>query len=90
MTVSGLTTAILAHKLDKAREKARRWIEMLRKGVDPQADEEQQKRQQLRRRKTPNSIGAPLFFFTTREELHAADPLTHEWSDGNCRAIRLI
>jgi hypothetical protein len=35
-------------------------------------------------------MGAPLFLFATRDELRAADPLTHEWSDGNCRALRLI
>ncbi|MGA8158621.1 MAG: hypothetical protein WB822_20940, partial [Rhodoplanes sp.] len=33
----------------------------------------------LRKLHVPNSIGAPLFFFTTRDELRAADPLTHEW-----------
>ena len=27
----------------------------------------------------PNSPGAPFFFFTTRDELRASDPLTHEW-----------
>jgi hypothetical protein len=44
----------------------------------------------LRRLYVPNSIGAPLFFFTTRDELRAADPLTHAWQDGNGRAVRLM
>jgi hypothetical protein len=38
----------------------------------------------------PHSVGSPLFFFTTRDELRASDPLTHEWHDGNGRAVRLI
>jgi Replication-relaxation len=38
----------------------------------------------------PHSIGSPLFFFTTRQELRAHDPLTHEWRDGNGRSVRLI
>ena len=37
----------------------------------------------------PHSVGSPLFFFTTRNELRAHDPLTHEWRDGNERAVRL-
>jgi DNA-binding Lrp family transcriptional regulator len=37
----------------------------------------------------PHSIGSPLFFFTTRDELRAHDPLTHEWRDGNDRSVRL-
>ena len=44
----------------------------------------------LRKLRVPHSLGAPLFFFTTRDELRAADPLTHEWRDGNGRAVRLI
>ena len=43
----------------------------------------------LRRLHVPNSIGAPLFFFTTRDELRASDPLAHEWRDGNGRLVRL-
>ena len=43
----------------------------------------------LRRLHVPNSPGAPLFFFTTRDELRASDPLTPEWGDGNGRAVRL-
>jgi integrase len=34
--------------LDKAREKARSWIEVLGKGIDPEAEEERQKLQELR------------------------------------------
>ena len=44
----------------------------------------------LRNLRIPRSPSAPLFFFTTRDELHAADPLTHDWHDGNGRAVRLI
>ena len=43
----------------------------------------------LRRLHVPNSMGAPLFFFATREELRAADPLFHGWHDGNGREPRL-
>jgi hypothetical protein len=43
----------------------------------------------LRKLRIPHSPGAPLFFFTTRDDLRAADPLTHEWQDGNGRAARL-
>ncbi len=39
--------------------------------------------------RVPHSPGAPLFFFTPRDELRAADPLTHDWSDGNGRGVRL-
>ena len=42
----------------------------------------------LRKLHIPHSPGAPLFFFTTRDELRA-DPLMHEWRDGNGRAVRL-
>ena len=38
----------------------------------------------------PHSPGASLFFFTTRNELHASDPLMHEWRDGNGRAVQLM
>ena len=44
----------------------------------------------LRKLHIPHSPGAPLFFFTTREELRASDPLAHDWRDGNDRAVRLI
>ncbi len=44
----------------------------------------------LRRLHVPHSPGAPLFFFTTRDELRASDPLAHEWLDGNLRRVRLI
>ncbi|MGA7455379.1 MAG: hypothetical protein WBW73_30435 [Rhodoplanes sp.] len=43
----------------------------------------------LRRLRIPHSPGASLFYFTTRDELRAADPLAHEWRDGNGRAVRL-
>ena len=44
----------------------------------------------LRTLRVPHSPGAPLFFFTTRDELHASDPLMHEWKDGNGRRVRLM
>ncbi len=43
----------------------------------------------LRRLHVPHSLGAPLFLFATRDQLRAADPLTHEWRDGNGGAVRL-
>jgi hypothetical protein len=43
----------------------------------------------LRKLRIPHSPGAPLFFFTTRDELRASDPLAHEWQDGCGRAVRL-
>jgi hypothetical protein len=43
----------------------------------------------LRKLRVPHSPGAPLFFFTTRDELRAADPLTHDWRDGNDLAVLL-
>jgi hypothetical protein len=42
----------------------------------------------LRKLRVPHSPGAPLFFFTTRDELRATNPLMHEWSDGNGRDVR--
>jgi hypothetical protein len=44
----------------------------------------------LRKLRVPHSPGAPLFFFTTRDELRAADPLAHEWRDGKGREARLV
>jgi hypothetical protein len=44
----------------------------------------------LRKLRVPHSPGATLFFFTTRDELRASDPLTHESRDGNHHAVRLI
>ena len=43
----------------------------------------------LRGLHVPNSMGAPLFLFATRDELHASDPFTHDWRDGNDRAVQL-
>ena len=40
----------------------------------------------LRKLRVPHSPGALLFFFTTRDELRASDPLMHEWRDGNGHA----
>jgi hypothetical protein len=38
----------------------------------------------------PHSVGSPLFFFATRDELRASDTLRHEWHDGNGRAVQLV
>ena len=43
----------------------------------------------LRRLHIPHSPGAPLFFFTTRDQLRTAEPFAHEWRDGNGHAVRL-
>lgn len=44
----------------------------------------------LRGLHVPHSPGAPLFFFTTLDELRVTDPLTHEWRDGNNRDSRIV
>jgi DNA-binding Lrp family transcriptional regulator len=44
----------------------------------------------LRRLHIPNSVGARLFFFATRLELAASDPLTHTWRDGADDDVSLI
>lgn len=38
----------------------------------------------------PNSQGPSLFFFATRPELLAANPLVYTWKDGNCRPVSLL
>jgi hypothetical protein len=38
----------------------------------------------------PRSIGAPLFFFATRDELRDADPLADVWRDGNRKPQMLV
>jgi len=44
----------------------------------------------LRQIHIPHSPGASLFFFATRDELRASDPLAHPWRDGNGRDVHLI
>jgi hypothetical protein len=44
----------------------------------------------LRQLHVPHSPGALLFFFATRDELRANDPLAHAWHDGNGRGVGLI
>ena len=44
----------------------------------------------LRHIRIPRSLGASLFFFTTRDELVTSNPLAHAWNDGNGRDTRLI
>ena len=46
--------------------------------------------QALRALHVRHSPDARLFSFTTRDELRAADPLTHEWRDGTACAVRQI
>jgi DNA-binding Lrp family transcriptional regulator len=36
----------------------------------------------LRRSRVPHSLGAPLFYFATRDELGTTNPLDHPWLDG--------
>jgi len=38
----------------------------------------------------PGGPGASLFFFATRGELSARDPLSHDWRSGDGRELRLI
>lgn len=44
----------------------------------------------LRRIRIPQSPGASLFFFQTRQEISASDLLTQSWTDGDGRQTRLI
>jgi hypothetical protein len=44
----------------------------------------------LHRLHIPRSLGSSLFFFATRDELRAADPLTHTWQDGPGKPQRLM
>jgi hypothetical protein len=44
----------------------------------------------LRQLPLPHGPGASLFFFATRDELRANDPLTHTWHDGNGARIKLV
>jgi Replication-relaxation len=37
----------------------------------------------------PNSLGASLFFFAMREELHRSDSIAHTWHDGTGRGSKL-
>ena len=38
----------------------------------------------------PHSPGPSLFFFATRGELHANDPLLHNWKTGDDRRVSLL
>jgi hypothetical protein len=44
----------------------------------------------LRRLHVARSPGAQLFYFATRDDLRAIDPLTMPWCDGNGHDARLI
>jgi hypothetical protein len=44
----------------------------------------------LRQLRIAHSPGASLFFFATRQELAATNPLAHSWRDGSGRPVRLI
>ena len=44
----------------------------------------------LRQLHVPHSPGPSLFFFATRDELHAGDPLAHVWRDGNGHEVCLM
>lgn len=38
----------------------------------------------------PHSLGPQLFFFATRSELRAVDPLAHAWLDGSGHSVPLV
>jgi DNA-binding Lrp family transcriptional regulator len=44
----------------------------------------------LRRLHVAGSPGAPLFYFSTRDEIGMSDPLAHVWQDGNGRDVSLM
>jgi hypothetical protein len=44
----------------------------------------------LRQIHIPHSPGASLFFFATRDDLRATEPLTHVWKDGIGHDVRLV
>jgi hypothetical protein len=44
----------------------------------------------LRKIHIPRSMGAPLFFFATRDQLRAADPLNDVWRDGTGKLRTLV
>lgn len=44
----------------------------------------------LRELRVPHSPGPSLFFFSTRADLVASDPLKQGWQDGNGRAVQLV
>ena len=46
--------------------------------------------QALRNIRAPNTPGGALFFFATRSELQATDPLSFSWHEGTGRAVSLI
>jgi integrase len=50
-----------AISLQKARERAREWRELLRKGIDPKAEEERQRRLELRKQQTTFGVAAEDF-----------------------------
>ena len=50
----------------------------------------QSMKEALRALRVPRSLGPSLFLFAIFDELRAGDPLAHDWSDGDSRAVRLI
>jgi hypothetical protein len=44
----------------------------------------------LRRLHVARSPGAQLFYFATRDDLRAINPLSHRWCDGNGHDSRLL
>lgn len=52
-------------------------------------DRIQSMKEALRGLRVPRSLGAPLFLFSTFDDLRVGDPLAHEWDDGAGRAVQL-
>ena len=50
----------------------------------------QSMKEALRGLHVPRSPGGQLFYFATRAELSGSNPLSHPWSDGNSRDVRLL
>jgi hypothetical protein len=44
----------------------------------------------LRQLHIPHSLGVPLFYFATRDELRTSDPLAHGWQDGHGQVVKLV
>ena len=44
----------------------------------------------LRGLRVPHSVGASLFYFSSRDGLRGVDPLAHVWQDGSGREVRLM
>jgi hypothetical protein len=80
--------AYLTAHAGKQHEKHFRWKTFRVLTVTTDHHRMQSMMEALRQLQVPNSMGAPLFVFTTRDNLRTSDPLAHEWNDGNGRETR--